>query len=212
MEAIGDHPGAARPAGHPLDPLTARSSGGRPALRRDRGVGPGANRLDRAAGAPQGHSGRAGEPGAPPCHPAREALAVCWDRDNGHAYRAVVSLESGTVPSWEPLPGQQPNITLDEWHECDDMLRGDPRLAAALARAASRRSRILTDLWASARTWSRHATRARLGWADVWYRGSEQGNPYAHHLSGLHPIVDLNRMALLEIEDDGGPRPPGCPR
>jgi primary-amine oxidase len=43
----------------------------------------------------------------------------------------------------------------------------------------------------------------RIGWCDVWYRGSERGNPYAHHLSGLHPIVDLNAMELLELEDGG---------
>jgi primary-amine oxidase len=43
----------------------------------------------------------------------------------------------------------------------------------------------------------------------VWYRGSERGNPYAHHLSGLHPVVDLNAMELLELEDSyqGGRAP-----
>lgn len=41
----------------------------------------------------------------------------------------------------------------------------------------------------------------RLGWSDVWHRGGEQGNPYAHHVTGLHPVIDLNTMTLLEIED-----------
>ena len=129
---------------------------------------------------------------------------MCWNRDDGHAYRAVVSLDGDAVTAWEPLPGQQPNITLDEWHECDEMLRSDPSLAAALARRGiTDRSRILTDLWAFGADLVPPRYRGlRLGWADVWYRGSEQGNPYAHHLSGLHPIVDLNRMTLLEIEDD----------
>ena len=146
---------------------------------------------------------------------------MCWNRDDGHAYRAVVSLDAGTVTAWEPLPGQQPNITLDEWHECDEMLRSDPALAAALARRGiTDRSRILTDLWAFGADLVPPRYRGRrLGWADVWYRGSEQGNPYAHHLSGLHPIVDLNRMALLEIEDSPARgtaralgRPRRCPR
>ena len=130
---------------------------------------------------------------------------MCWNRDDGHAYRAAVSLDADAVTAWEPLPGQQPNITLDEWHECDEMLRSDPALAAALARrGVTDRSRILTDLWAFGADLVPPRYRGlRLGWADVWLRGSEQGNPYAHHLSGLHPIVDLNRMALLEIEDSG---------
>ena len=204
-----EQPGQAR---HPLDPLTEYEFRQATAvLRRDRGVGttwriasvelrePPKDALGGlTGGAP---AGQAPAPGAP----AREALVVCWNRDDGHAYRAVVSLDADTVTAWEPLPGQQPNITLDEWHECDEMLRSDPALVAALARRGiTDRSRILTDLWAfGAELVPPRYRGLRLGWADVWFRGSEQGNPYAHHLSGLHPIVDLNRMAVLEIEDRG---------
>jgi primary-amine oxidase len=205
-------------ARHPLDPLTAAEFRQvASALRRDRGVGDGWRIASielreppkDALGAPARRAPARQAPArqAPARQaPAREALAVCWNRDDGHAYRAVVSLDADTVTAWEPLSGQQPNITLDEWHECDEMLRSDPALAAALARRGiTDRSRILTDLWAYGADLvpSRYRGR-RLGWADVWYRGSEQGNPYAHHLSGLHPVVDLNRMALLEIEDGAG--------
>ncbi len=110
---------------------------------------------------------------------------------------------AAAVLSWQPLPGQQPNLTVDEWHECDEMLRADPRLAAALARRGiTDLSRVLTDLWAYPTAQiPAHYQGLRLGWSDVWYRGSPDGNPYAHHVSGLHPVVDLNRMAVLEIED-----------
>lgn len=33
--------------------------------------------------------------------------------------------------------------------------------------------------------------------------GSEQGNPYSHHVTGLHSVVDLNTMTLLKLEDTG---------
>src|SRR5207249_11759114 len=59
----------------------------------------------------------------------RKAQAVCWNRDDGQVYRAVVCLADGTVEIWEHLPGQQPNITVDEWSECDEMLRGNAALA-----------------------------------------------------------------------------------
>ena len=118
---------------HPLDPLTAAEFRQVVAvLRRDRGVGDrwrfasvelaepskgalramlagagvGADRADAAdAAAANG-----------PC-PRREALAVCWDTGDGQAYRAVVSLADDAAVSWEHLPGQQPNMTADEWHE-----------------------------------------------------------------------------------------------
>jgi primary-amine oxidase len=148
----------------------------------------------------------------------RAAVAVCWNREDGQAYRARVSLpgagapqEAGAGPdarvtSWEHLPGEQPNMTTDEWHECDEMLRAHPRVLAALAaRGLTDPALALTDVWAyGADLVPDRYQGLRIGWADVWYRGSPDGNPYAHHVTGLHPVVDLNRMELLELEDSRG--------
>ena len=140
----------------------------------------------------------------------RSAAVVCWNTADGAAYRAMVSLPAGQVDSWQPLPGQQPAMTVDEWHECDEMLRAHPAVTGALAaRGITDMSRVLTDVWAygAALVPPRYAGR-RLGWADVWCRASADGNPYAHSITGLHPVVDLNRMELLELEDTGnGGRP-----
>ncbi len=143
--------------------------------------------------------------------PARTAQVVCWNTADGRAYRALISLNDASVTRWEHLAGKEPNITLDEWHECDEMLRQHPALRDALARRGiTDMSLVLTDVWAygAALVPERHAG-LRLGWSDVWLRGSPDGNPYAHHISGLHPVVDLNRMSLLDLEDDaeaeGGP-------
>ena len=206
-----------RPADHPLDPLTADEFRQAAAiLRRDRGLGARWRFASIELHEPSKEVLRAAQPGAPLAREAipREAITVCWDRDTGQAYRAVVSLTGDSLVDWTPLPGRQPNITVDEWHESDEMLHADPALAAALARRGiTDPSRVLTDLWAyPAATIPPKYRGLRLGWADVWYRGSAQGNPYAHHLSGLHPIVDLNRMALLEIEDGFDPATsPGLP-
>jgi primary-amine oxidase len=195
---------------HPLDPLTAEEFRQVAAvLRREHGVGEGwrfasVELAEPVKGSlPPALAGRETGPAS-----RREALAVCWNTGDGQAYRAVVSLADDAIVSWEHLPGQQPNMTVDEWHECDEMLRGHPRLAAALARRGiSDLSLVLTDVWAYPPSLVPERYRGlRLGWSDVWCRGSEQGNPYAHHLSGLHPIVDLNRMELLELED----APPGA--
>ena len=200
--------GASAGAGpaHPLDPLTAGEIGQAAAIvRRDRGVGAGwrfASIELREPGKDVLPALEAGE------LTRREAVAVCWDRADGRAYRAVVSLTAGEVTAWQYLPGQQPNMTLDEWHECDEMLRAHPALAQALARRGiTDLSLVLTDVWAYGAALVPERYRGlRLGWSDVWRRDSEQGNPYAHHVSGLHPVVNLNRMMLLEIEDspDGG--------
>src|SRR5262249_2561974 len=125
-------------------------------------------------------------------------------------YQAVISLTQGVieakgpgVTAWDVLPGVQPNMTVDEWHECDEMLRAHPLLAAALARRGiTDMSLVLTDVWAYGAALVPERYRGlRLGWSDVWQRGSDDGNPYAHHVTELHPVVPLNRMTLVELED-----------
>ena len=193
---------------HPLDPLTAEEIRQAAAiLRRDRGVGVVGSSW-RFASIELKEPGKtalaAGEAAG------REAIVVCWDRSDGQAYRAVVSLTGDAVTGWEHLPGQQPNMTVDEWHECDEMLRAHSALAEALARRGiTDMSLVLTDMWAYGAALVPERYRGlRIGWSDVWYRHSPDGNPYAHHVTGLHPVVDLNRMRLLEIEDvDSGGQP-----
>ena len=194
---------------HPLDPLTADEIRQAAVIvRRERGVGDGWRfasielKEPSKADLPALESGR---------RAGREALVVCWDRADGRAYRGTVSLTGDAVTGWEHLPGQQPNMTVDEWHECDGMLRVHPTVIEALERRGiTDMSRVLADMWAYGAAFvpERYAGR-RIGWCDLWFRGSELGNPYAHHLTGLHPVVDLNTMELLEIEDDdqGGADP-----
>jgi primary-amine oxidase len=185
---------------HPLDPLTPDEIRAAVAiLRRDRGV------TDRWRFATimlhEPAKARLREPEPPP----REAEIVCWNRDDGQAYKAVVSLTDDRVVAWEHRPGEQPNMTIDEYHEIDAALHRDPRVVEALSRRGIVDiDRVLFDTWAYGASLipSRYADR-RVGWCDVWYRAEPGSNPYANPIAGLHPIVDLNAMELLELEDSG---------
>src|SRR5579862_7696558 len=94
---------------HPLDPLSAdeiRQAAA--AVRRDHGVGDGwrfaSIELREPAKADLPRLEAAQEAG-------REALVVCWNRADGQAYRATVTLANDRVSGWVHLPGQQPNMT-----------------------------------------------------------------------------------------------------
>src|SRR5258708_3069351 len=63
---------------------------------------------------------------------AREARVVLLDNTDGMAYDAIVSLTAGEVRSWRDLPGMQPSIMLDEFVECEEMLKANPEFRAAL--------------------------------------------------------------------------------
>jgi primary-amine oxidase len=135
----------------------------------------------------------------------RAANVLCWNRADGQAYKAVVSLTGDRVTSWEHRPGEQPNMTIDEFHEVNAALRHEPRLVEALAkRGVTDMDRILLDTWAYGASLvpSGYGDR-RVGWCDVWVRDAEGSSPYANPIAGLHPIVDLNTTELLELEDTG---------
>ena len=184
---------------HPLDPLTADEIRHvAVALRAAKGVSQGWRFASIDLAEPAKAELAAGPPDI-----VRTAHAICWNTEDGQAYRALVTLPGGEITHWQQVPGVQPNMTVDEWHECDAMLRRHPAVISALAsRGITDMDLVLTDVWAygAALAPPRYSGR-RIGWSDVWTRASPEGNPYAHHVTGLHPIVDLNRMELLELED-----------
>ena len=104
---------------------------------------------------------------------AREASAAVWNRADGKLYRAIVALGKDgkdEVTSWEHFPGHYANMTLDEWHEVDQLVRPDPGLTKALAkRGITDFDRVLVDVWAygAALVPPKYVGR-RIGWTDVW--------------------------------------------
>ena len=196
---------SATPAGskHPLDPLSAEEIRQVAAImRRDQGVGSGWRfgmiELHEPAKAFV-RSFSAGD------RVAREADVVCWRRGDGHTFKGRVSIAEDRIVAWEHRPGEQANFTNDEFQACGEALKQDPRVIAALERREIRDiSRVLVDTWAYGGLLvpERHRDR-RVGWTDVWYSSEEGSNPYANPVAGLHFVVDMNTLELLEIQDSG---------
>src|SRR3954470_18443528 len=111
--------------------------------------------------------------------------------------------------AWEHRPGEQGNFTVDEYTECNEALKKNPRVIAALERHGIHdMDRVLVDTWAYGGLLvpDKHRGR-RVGWTDVWLYNEEGSNPYANPITGLHLIVDVNTLELLEIQDTGQERP-----
>ncbi len=187
---------------HPLDPLTADEIRAAVAIvRRDREVGERWRFASIELREPSKQTVREHRDGD---RIDRAARIVCWDRDSGSVYQGLVSLTEDRVVGWRSEPDGQPNMTNDEYYECDAALRRDPRVIEALRRRGiTDMDLVLIDTWAyGAHLLPEEYPGRRLGWADVWYRKDAGSSPYANPVSGLHLIVDLNKMELLEVEDD----------
>lgn len=193
---------------HPLDPLDADEfRAAATVLRRDRGVDERWRFASIELREPAKDVVRGFVAGDPI---RREARVTCWSRDEGTAYKAVVSLTDDAVVSWEAVPGVQPNMTLDEWHEAHEVLIAHPTVVDALAARGIRDlDLVLIDTWAYGHSLIPEGLHdRRVGWTDVWRRSVPGGNPYANPVSGLHFVVDLNTMELLQVEDTPPPAAP----
>ncbi|ORA35608.1 primary-amine oxidase [Mycobacterium aquaticum] len=142
--------------------------------------------------------------------PPRRAVVICLDRAENATYKSVVSLSDDKVESFDHVPGVQANFTVDEFTECDAALRNHPDVIAALAkRGITNMDNVFMDTWTYGDAVAPPEFRdRRIGWSDTWYKDAEGANPYAHPVSGLHCVIDLNTMELLRIEDDGSNEKP----
>lgn len=143
------------------------------------------------------------EDGGPP--PPRRAEVTCFDRSANATYKSVVSLTEGHVEKFDHVPGVQANFTVDEFAECDQMLRAHPAVVAALrGRGVTDMDLVFFDTWTYGDAVAPPEYRdRRIGWSDSWVKAAPGANPYAKLVSGLHCVIDLNAMQLLRIEDEG---------
>jgi primary-amine oxidase len=189
-------------ASHPLEPLDEDEFRQTAAiLRRDRELGGSWRFAAIELLEPAKSAVRAWRTGDPV---PRTAFAVLWNRADNQTWEAVVDLTGDRVVSWINVPGVTPNFTSDEYHEVDEAMRAHPDVIAALAeRGITDLSLVMIEVWTYGKALMPEKYRdRRLGWCDIWYRATPDGNPYAHPVSGLKVVVDMNTLELLELEND----------
>jgi primary-amine oxidase len=187
---------------HPLEPLSEdefRQTA--TVLRRDSGVTESWRFASIELKEPTKAAAKAWRTGDPV---SRTSFAVLWNRENNQAWEGTVDLTGDRVVSWVHVEGVFPNFTVDEYHEVDEAMRAHPDVMAALAeRGVTDMALVLIEVWTYGEALMSPRWRdRRLGWCDIWYRETPEGNPYAHPVSGLKLVVDMNSLELLELEND----------
>jgi primary-amine oxidase len=134
----------------------------------------------------------------------REAFLVLLDNATGFTYEAIVSLTEGTVISWQHIPNVQPNIMANEIVECELAVKAHPGFRAALAqRGITDLELVLVDPWAPGNFGLASEQGIRFARCLCYLRATPASNAYARPIDGLVPVVDLNKMEVLQIEDRG---------
>ncbi|TVY01735.1 primary-amine oxidase [Mycolicibacterium porcinum] len=198
---------------YPLDPLSADEFRAVAAiLRREHGVGEGWRIASVELVEPSKAELADFDGGG--ATPARRAAVICLDRSANATYKGVVSLTDDMVESFDHVPGVQANFTVDEFVECDEVLRRHPDVIAALAkRGITDLDNVFMDTWTYGDAVAPPEYRdRRIGWSDTWYKQAAGANPYAHPVSGLHCVIDVNSMEVLRVENNAGDgSSPGMP-
>ncbi len=187
---------------HPLDPLSADEFRAvSTVLSREQGVGDGWRYASIELAEPG--KGELAAYEADGTVPARRAIVICLNSSENLTYKSVVRLTDETVESFDLVPDVQANFTVDEFEECDRVLRAHPEVQAALARRGiTDLDLVFMDTWTYGGALIPEEFKGRrLGWSDTWVKNAEGANPYANPVSGLHCVIDVNTMELLRIED-----------
>src|SRR5215813_4741699 len=116
-------------------------------------------------------------PGAPT---DRTAFIVFVDSATARTFEAVVSLSRERVESCTHVPGAQPAIVLDEFSECENAVRADPRWQEAMRRrGVTDFSLTMVDSWSAGNFGVPDEDGRRLVRALTWVRRQADDNGYA---------------------------------
>ncbi len=140
----------------------------------------------------------------------REAFIIILDNNSEQTYEVVVSITNETVVTWEHIPGVQPGIMLDEFEECEKVVKDCPEFQAALLkRGITNTDLVMVDPWSAGNFGIKEDEGKRLARAICWVRKFPTDNGYAYPLTGIVVYVDLNKMEVHRFEDHGiRPLPP----
>ena len=143
----------------------------------------------------------------------REAVAVLFDNAKNSVLTVIIDLATGEVTKSEPGPaGAQPTLSIDEQVECEQAVLASETFKAALEKhyGITDTSLVMVDIWSAGNYGSEEDSSLRLARPLCFLRSDPTDNGYARPIEGLRPVVDLNRMQVIRVEDYGKwPLPPG---
>ena len=141
----------------------------------------------------------------------RDAFAVLFDNGTNSCYEATISLADRKLTSWTHIPGVQPTMTMDEQIECEQAVLASPEFKAALKKhyGIDDTKLVMVDIWSAGNYGSEEDRTRRLARPLCFVRTDPTDNGYARPIEGLRPVVDLNAMKVIRVEEFGHwPLPP----
>lgn len=134
----------------------------------------------------------------------RQAFVCCYDPTSGQTWDGVADLAAGTLLRWRHVENVQARIVIDEFSAGGDMVKQDPAFIAACAkRGITDMSKVLIEPWAAGNFGIAGEEGMRLAYGHVFVQNGSGDNPYARPIPNLHPLIDLQHMKIVRLDDFG---------
>ena len=142
----------------------------------------------------------------------RHAEAVLFDNAQNRAFTATLNLSTGKLAAVNAAPANaQPTLSMDEQVECEQAVLASEEFRAALRRhyGITDTSLVMVDIWSAGNYGSEEDSSRRLTRPLCFLRSDRTDNGYARPIEGIRPVVDLNTMKVIRVEEFGEwPLPP----
>jgi len=141
----------------------------------------------------------------------RDAFAVLFDNATNSCFEATVSLAKKELVTWKHVPGVQPTMTVDEQVECEQAVLASPEFKTALKKqyGIEDTSLVMVDIWSAGNYGQPEESNRRLARPLCFLRTDPTDNGYVRPIEGIRPVVDLNEMKVIRVEEYGHwPLPP----
>jgi primary-amine oxidase len=142
----------------------------------------------------------------------REAVAVLLENATNVASTVTLNLTAAKVTEIRPAPpGAQPTLSVDEQVECEQAVLASPAFQAALQKhyGIADTSLVMVDIWSAGYYGAEEERTRRLTRPLCFLRTDPTDNGYSKPIEGIRPVVDLNTMEVIRVEEYGHwPLPP----
>jgi len=143
----------------------------------------------------------------------RTVRVTIWNPQTALVSEGLITVD-GTVKGWKEIPGVKALVTNMESDAAIKVASSDPGVLAALKRRGiDSAASVHMEAWPIGASIPAHLDDGRrLIWTPMWQKITPNDNFYAHPISGLHAIVDIDALEVVGLEDQGDipvPQKPG---
>jgi primary-amine oxidase len=142
----------------------------------------------------------------------RSADATLFDNARNAAFTVWLDITANAIVEWQSAPeGAQPTLSIDEQVACEQAVLASELFHDALQRhyGISDTSLVMVDIWSAGNYGSGEDRSRRLTRPLCFLRSDPTDNGYARPIEGIRPVVDINIMEVIRVEEYGEwPLPP----